>query len=326
MPGNTSVLRQFLFPTKPTITEDEVPDLKGKVVIVTGSNTGLGKEIARIMYARNATVYLMARSQDKTRQAMEDIRESRPTSNGELKFIRLDLSDLTTIKASVDEFLANETQLHLLFNNAGVGYPEKGATTKQGYELQLGVNCVGPFGLTKLLAPCMLTTAKVSPSGFVRIIWISSSATEGVSPKNIMKVLPEMAKESALDKYSYSKLGNYLHAVEFAARFKADGVLSVALNPGALDSDFWRSQGGITTAILRKTILHPPVFGAYTSLFAAFSPDMTIQSLGSFVAPWGQFLELSNDHIDAARTESEGGSGVARQFWEWSEAQWKPYW
>lgn len=224
----------------------------------------------------------MARSEDKTRQAMDDIEKSAPTSSGELRFIRLDLSDLTTIKASVDEFLAKETQLHLLFNNAGVGYPEQGATTKQGYELQLGVNCVGPFGLTKLLAPCMVATAKKSSPGFVRIIWVSSSATEGVLPQNILKKLPEMVKESALDKYSYSKLGNYLHATEFAARYNADGVLSVPLNPGALDSDFWRSQGGITTAILRKTILHPPVYGAYTCLFAAFSPEMTTQSPGCF--------------------------------------------
>lgn len=91
-----------------------------------------------------------------------------------------------------------------------------------------------------------------------------------------------MGKESALDKYGYSKLGNYLHAAEFAARHRDDGVLSVSLNPGALDSEFWRSQRGITTAVLRSTVLHPPVYGAYTCLFAALSPEITTENTRCF--------------------------------------------
>lgn len=122
---------------------------------------------------------MMARSDEKTRQAMGDIKTAEPQSTGELCFIRLDLSDLTTIKASADAFLARETQLHLLFNNAGVGYPEKGTTTKQGYELQLGVNCVGPYGLTESLAPTLVSTAQASTPGSVRVVWVSSSAAEG---------------------------------------------------------------------------------------------------------------------------------------------------
>lgn len=295
-------------------------------MIVTGSNTGLGKEIARMLYSRDAKVYMMARSEEKTLEAMEDIKQSVAKPDGELHFIPLDLSDIPSIKEAAERFLAKEQHLHLLFNNAGVGYPEKGAKTKQGYELQLGVNCIGPFGFTNLLEPTLAATAKVSPPGSVRVVWVSSSAAEGISPRAFIEALPNMEKQGAMDLYNISKLGNYLHSAEFAARHRADGVVSVSLNPGALDSDFWRSQGGLTTLVLRKTVLHPPVYGAYTSIFAGFSPEVTLENSGTHVAPWGQFWKVSQDMQDAARPKSEGGSGIAAEFWEWCEAQWKPYW
>ncbi|KAJ4387720.1 short-chain alcohol dehydrogenase [Gnomoniopsis smithogilvyi] len=322
MPGATSVMQQFFCPSKPTFTEKDLPNLKNKVIIVTGSNTGLGKEIARMVYSKNAKVYMMARSEEKTQEAIKDIETSLPNSDGELHFIRLDLSDLTSIKQSVDEFLSREHELHLLFNNAGVGYPEKGSKTKQGYELQIGVNCLGPFGFTNFLAPTLVSTAKTSPRGSVRVIWVSSSASEAFSPKGLMEILPKIEEAGEMDKYSISKLGNYLHATEFAARYKAEGVVSIPLNPGALDSDFWRTQGGITTAILRKTVLHPPIYGAYTNIFAAFSPEITLERSGSYIAPWGQFWQVSKDMLDAAKTEVDGGTGIARSFWDWSQAQW----
>lgn len=278
-----------------------------------------------MLYSKNAKVYMMARSQDKTFEAMDDIKMSVPKSTGELHFIKLDLGDMPSIKKSAEDFLSKESQLHLLFNNAGVGYPDKGATTKQGYELQLGVNCVGPFGFTKLLAPTMAATAKVSPPGSIRVVWVSSSAAEAITPKAFIKALPQVEKQGAMDQYSISKLGNYLHATEFAARYKTAGIVSVSLNPGALDSDFWRNQGGLTTFLLRKTVLHPPVYGAYTNIFAGFSPEITIENSGTHVAPWGQFWKLSKDMVDAAKSKAAGGSGIASEFWEWCDVQWKPY-
>ncbi|KAH8651200.1 hypothetical protein BX600DRAFT_418388 [Xylariales sp. PMI_506] len=319
-------MHQFICPAKPKFTEDNLNDLEGKVIIVTGSNTGLGKEIARIVYSKNAKVYMMARSEEKTRKAMQEITEAEPKSSGELHFIRLDLSDLATIKTSAEEFLRQEQKLDILFNNAGVGYPDKGSKTKQGYELQLGVNCVGTFALTKLLTPVLASTARAAPTpGSVRVVWVSSSAAEGVSPKDYVERLGEVEQMGQLDQYSISKLGNYLHAAEFAARHRADGIISNSLNPGALDSDFWRSQGTITTTLLRKTLLHPPVYGAYTSLFAGFSPEVTMEKSGLHVAPWGQLWKVSKDMVDATKSQAEGGAGTAQKFWEWSEAQVKAY-
>jgi NAD(P)-dependent dehydrogenase (short-subunit alcohol dehydrogenase family) len=252
------------------------------VVIVTGSNTGLGKEIAQILFSKNAIVYMMARSESKTMDAIKAIREVVPGSQGSLHFIRLDLSDLSSIKSSVDTFLGQESKLHVLYNNAGVGFPEKGSKTKQGYELCFGVNCLGPFLLTRLLMPTLVSTAEGSIPGSIRIVWVSSSAAESLSPENYVARISRLDEMSQLDQYSFSKLGNYLQGVECAARHKADNVLSVSLNPGALDSEFWRTQGSLMTWLLRVTVLHPPVFGAYTNLFAGFSSEVTLDRSGSY--------------------------------------------
>ncbi|KAI1102528.1 hypothetical protein F4804DRAFT_312796 [Jackrogersella minutella] len=325
MPGTISGLKQFLCPGNPRFTDKDLPDLKDKVIIVTGSNTGLGKEIAQLVYSKNAKVYMMARSEEKTKKAIESIKAAVPKSSGDLVFIRLDLADLTTIKDSADQFLQREQKLHILFNNAGVGYPDRDAKTKQGYELQLGVNCIGAFALTKFLTPTLVSTAKTSPPSSIRVIWVSSSAAEAISPKGFVEGLPQIQERSAIDKYSLSKLGNYLHSTEFAARYKMDGVVSISLNPGALDSEFWRDQGAMTTWVLRRTLLHAPVYGAYTNLFAAFSDEITLAQSGSHIAPWGMMWKVSKEMVDASKTIAEGGTGIARQFWAWTEEQVRIY-
>ncbi|KAH6603969.1 short-chain dehydrogenase [Trichoderma cornu-damae] len=324
MPGTISFMKQS-FPGAPTFTDKNVPDLEGKTIIVTGSNTGLGKEIAQILYSKNAKVYMMARSEDKTNKAIESIKSTVTKSTGELIYLKLDLSDIPSAKASAEEFLRREQKLHLLFNNAGVGYPEKGSKSQQGYELQLGVNCLGTFAFTKALTPALVSTAKTAPANSVRVIWVSSSAAEAIPAKNYVDNLSKLDKMGLFEQYCVSKLGNYWHATEFAARYKADGVISIPLNPGNLDSDFWRTQGALVTCVLRKTLLHPPVYGAYTNLFAAFSPQVTIERSGNFVAPWGKFWNVSKEMIDGSKPKSQGGTGIANNFWEWTEAQIKPY-
>ncbi|KAI3323023.1 NAD(P)-binding protein [Xylariaceae sp. AK1471] len=326
MPGTVSFMQQS-FPGKPKFTENDIPDRKTscKVVIVTGSNTGVGKEIAQILYSKHAKVYMMARSEDKTRKAMEDIKMDIPKSRGQMIYLHLDLSDLESVKASAQDFLSREQKLHVLFNNAGVGYPEKGTRSKQGYELQLGVNVLGTFAFTKHLTSTLVSTAKMSPPDAIRVVWASSSAAEAQSPKDFVENLPDWDKKGSFNQYCLSKLGNYFHATEFAARYKADGVVSVALNPGNIDSDFWRTQGAFMTCMLQKTLLHPPRYGAYTNLFAGFSPEITLEKSGEFIAPWGKFWNISKEMVDGSKSRSQGGNGTAQKFWDWSEAQVKPY-
>ncbi|KAL7908292.1 hypothetical protein GGI35DRAFT_57468 [Trichoderma velutinum] len=317
-----------IYPPKPSFVETELSDLHGKVYLITGANTGVGKELAQILYAKNARVYIAARSEEKALAAMKEIETSSPQSSGKLAFLQLDLADLTTIPASAQKFLDSESKLHVLFNNAGVMNPGKGSTTKQGYELQLGVNNIGTYFFTKLLSPILVETAKSEKSGTVRVVWVSSSAAESPAvPKGgvDMKTIGKRAEMSDFTNYALSKAGNYLHAVEMAKRFKDRGVVSIALNPGNLDSELWRTQTAIASRFLKTFFLHPPKYGAYTELFAGLSPDVTIDRSGDWVGPWGRFLSVRGDMKRASEEESSGGLGTSKAFWEWTDEQVRPY-
>jgi NAD(P)-dependent dehydrogenase (short-subunit alcohol dehydrogenase family) len=255
---------------------------------VTGSNTGIGKEVAQILYSKNAKVYIAARSQEKAEKAIEAIKKAAPNSGGELVFLRLDLADLTTIKASAEEFVSKETKLDVLFNNAGVWITPQGSKTKQGYELTLGVNDIGPFMFTKLLTPLLVATAKTEPSGTVRVVWVSSVGAELGSHKPGGVPLDNLDyhdEKPGVFRYAVSKAGNYLLAVEYAKRHKADGVVSVPLNPGNLDSDLARDLGSMTRFFFRLILMYPPINGAYTELFAGLSPQVTLKNTGA----WSKF-------------------------------------
>ncbi|KAI1767455.1 putative short-chain dehydrogenase [Hypoxylon sp. FL1150] len=321
----SSTFSQF-FPPKPAFTDNNVPNLDGKVYLVTGSNTGIGKELARMLYSKNAKVYIAARSQDKANSAISDIKKAYPSSKGDLAFLKLDLSDLTKIKASADEFIAKEKKLDVLFNNAGIQNPlPEPSHTPQGYEYHLGVNTIGTFAFTKALTPLLVSTAKTE--GTARVVWVSSSGTELGGEKNTgvdMSNLDYHVDKPYLQKYSISKTGNWLHGVEYARRYKTDGVISVALNPGNLASDLYRDQGFPLKAVT-ALLTYPPVNGGYTLLYAGLSPDITIEKSGSWVVPWGRILPIRKDLVAATKTVEEGGNGTAQKFWEWTEEQIKPY-
>ncbi|RYP45874.1 hypothetical protein DL768_007831 [Monosporascus sp. mg162] len=318
------------FPPKPRFTEKNLPDLSGKVYIVTGANTGVGKELSRMLYSKNAKIYLLARSAEKTNQAVADIKKAVPSSKGAMTFLHLDLADLTSIKGTVERFLATEDKLHVLFNNAGVmSSNKKLTTTPQGYEQHVGINVLGGFLLAKLLTPVLVATARVEPPNIVRVVWVSSAAAEMFAQKNIgatadMMQTDALAKKSGNERYWFSKVGNWAHGAEYALRHKADGVISVPVNPGNLQSDLYRDQG-LGMRIATKVMMYPPVNGAYTELFAGLSPDITIEKTGCWVVPFGRIYPIRQDLNQAIKSESEGGTGGTRKFWEWTEEQVRPY-
>ncbi|KAH9983740.1 hypothetical protein F4779DRAFT_612442 [Xylariaceae sp. FL0662B] len=318
-----------LYPPKPSFTEKDVSSLAGKVYIVTGANAGVGKELARILYSKKAKVYMASRSEQKTIEAIREIENSVASEDsGELVFLPLDLANLDVVQASVATFTSKEEKLHVLFNNAGIMRPPEGSKSEQGYELQLGVNCIGTFLFTKLLTPLLTETAKETAKGTVRVVWVSSAAIEsnfaikeGISIDNL-----EYQRETpSMTKYSISKTGTFFYGTEYAKRHKADGILSIPLNPGLLDSELWRTQGRISHSLLKMFVLHPPVLGAYTELFAGLSPDVTTERSGEYVIPWGRFQQPRKDLVAGSRSTEEGGTAVAERFWHWSEVQVKSY-
>ncbi|KAF2449873.1 NAD(P)-binding protein [Karstenula rhodostoma CBS 690.94] len=323
--GNTWT--QF-FPPAPRFTENDLPDLFGKVFIVTGSNTGIGKEVARMLYSANAKVYITARSEEKSRKAISDIQAAYPSSKGSLVFLHLDLADLSTIKATVEEFLKKESKLHVLFDNAGImSVPSVPDRTKQGYEMNLGVNNVGTFLLTKLLTPVLISTARAEPPNTVRVVWVSS-VIDLAAAKHVGVPLDDLdfrkKKVPGMNRYGWSKTGNWLHAVEYAKLHKTDGVVCVPVNPGNLDSELMREHTRLMQWIL-SFITHPVPLGGYSLLFAGLSPEVTVEKSGSFVWPWGRFGTVRQDLVAATKSEAEGGNGNAKKFWDWTEEQVEKY-
>lgn len=102
------------FPGRPTFTEDNVGPQDGKVFLVTGATSGIGYELVKILYGKNAKVYLAGRASDQAKQAIEEIRASHPAFNGSVHFLHLELDDLASMKSSVKDFQAKESKLHVL--------------------------------------------------------------------------------------------------------------------------------------------------------------------------------------------------------------------
>jgi len=318
-------LKQCYFISAPPLTEHNLPDQDGKVHIVTGGYAGVGHELVNILYARNATVYSAGRSLEKGRKSIESIKAAHPESKGKLEFLFLDLSDQSTIKKSAEGFMSKEQRLDVLTNNAGVMTPPKGSKDAHGHELRMGTNCIGPWLFTQCLLPVLKKTAASSPAGSVRVTWAGSLATD-LSPKGGVTIEDDgsaKVHDTPGTDYGQTKAGNYFLATETARRYGKDGIVSVAWNPGNLRSELQRhmSLGAIGAWIFDKTLLYPPVMGAYTELYAACSQDITPAQNGCFVVPWGRIEVLRPDVVAGSKTPSEGGTGQAEKFWEWCEKE-----
>jgi NAD(P)-dependent dehydrogenase (short-subunit alcohol dehydrogenase family) len=313
-----------LNPPNPTFTEKEVPSLVGKVFIVTGGNSGVGLELVKILYSKGGTVYIAGRSPTKVAAEIEAIKSTYIASLGQLKGLHLDLSDLTTVPTCVSTFLAQESRLDVLWNNAGVSRELVGSTTVQGYEAHIGINCLGHFLLTKLLLPTLLQTAKSSPKASVRLIFTSSGIIDMFGPPGGLS-LTEPHGKTIESNYSASKVGNWFLASEFDKRIRKDGVLSITQNPGSLHTKGWDKVSWYGK-LLFKPFMHEPKMGAYTELWAGLSPEVKIEDGGRFATAWGRWRgNLRKDVLEGLKTKEEGGTGLAAEFWDWCEEQTKGY-
>ncbi|KAH7369374.1 retinol dehydrogenase [Plectosphaerella cucumerina] len=306
--------RSTVLPYKAPLTEHNLPDQTGKVFIVTGGNSGVGKALVDILYQRNARVWIATRSEQRTLEAIAEIKKLHPKSKGEILFLSLVLDDLTTIKASAENFLAQESRLDVVWNNAGVMHPPEGSRTAQGYELQLGVNVLGHFLFIKLLTPLLRETAKTAPVNSVRVVWVSSmtadfAPTPAIDFDNMDYHIPE-GQETI---YARSKSGNLLHAAEFQRRYQDSGIVSVSMNPGLLKTNLQRNFSS-TQQLLVSIMGRPAKYGAYTELFAGL--DASVTAKDKWITPFGRKEKPRADLVEPE---------LGRKYWAWSEAQVEKY-
>jgi dehydrogenase/reductase SDR family protein 13 len=241
--------------------------LDGRTYLVTGANTGIGRQTAAVLAGRGAKVYLACRSEAKARPVIDEI--ARDSGNSSLEYLPLDLGDLASVRACANAFLASGDQLHGLINNAGLA-GERGMTDS-GFELAFGTNYVGPFLLTELLL------GRLEESAPARIVNVASEAHYRVSGIDFDAVRSPTKTRSALREYGVSKLANVLHAQDLARRLDRTGVTTYSLHPGVIASDIWR---GVPWPIrpLIKWRMGSPADGAKTPVYCATSPDVASES------------------------------------------------
>lgn len=274
----------------------------------------MGKALVNILYQRNARVWIATRSEPRTLEAIAEIKKLHPKSKGEILFLSLVLDDLTTIKASAEKFLAQESRLDVVWNNAGVMHPPEGSRTAQGYELQLGVNVLGHFLFIKLLTPLLRETAKTAPVNSVRVVWVSSmSADFAPTPAIDFDNMDYHIPEGQDTVYARSKSGNLLHAAEFQRRHQDSGIVSVSMNPGLLKTNLQRNFSS-TQQLLVSIMGRPAKYGAYTELFAGL--DASVTAKDKWITPFGRKEKPRADLVEPE---------LGRKYWAWSEAQVEKY-
>ena len=241
-------------------------DLTGQIVIVTGSNQGIGKETAFGLAKLGATVILACRDATKTAVTVDEIKQK--TNNNKVEFMKLDLSDLKSIRNFSQEFKKRYSKLNILVNNAGLLSTER-KVTKDGFELVFGTNHLGHFYLTTLL----LDTIKQSAPS--RIVNVSSMMSEDA--KMNWDDLMSEKDYSNFTVYSQSKLANVLFTKELQRRLQNTSVKTVSLDPGFVHTNIMDTMGAKGCAKAVLVLLIPvrwlfgksPKSGAKTSLYCS---------------------------------------------------------
>ncbi|MEH6790680.1 oxidoreductase [Parasphingorhabdus sp.] len=248
-------------------TDSDVPDQDGRVFLVTGANSGLGYQVAKLLAGRGARVLLGCRSADKAEAAMADIRTVYPEAD--MRFIPLDLGDLRSVQAAAQR-VSEEPRLDVLVNNAGIMMPPREETV-DGFESQFAVNHLGTFALTGLLLD------KLAQGRSPRVVITSSMAHR--SGAIDFDDLNAEKSYSRWGRYAMSKLANLLHMYELDRRLRAadSPILAVACHPGVADTELARHFPGFLLSVLRPVtglFMNTAAQGAWPTLAAAAGQDV----------------------------------------------------
>jgi NAD(P)-dependent dehydrogenase (short-subunit alcohol dehydrogenase family) len=249
--------------------------VKGKTVLVTGANTGIGLETAAGLAGMGATVVLTSRDPAKGAAAVDEIR-SRST-DADVTSMTLDLSSLAGVRAFAATFSEQHPKLDVLINNAGL-ILDKRTTTEDGYETTFQVNHLGPFLLTNLLLPNLEAAA---PS---RIVNVASTAHRS-GKLDLDDLQTEKNAFRSMRVYGTSKLCNILFTRELAKRLEGTGVVAHSLHPGTVRTGFGKdgdTSGFFAIGVkIGGIVFKSPAQGARTSIHVASSPEAADRS-GSY--------------------------------------------
>ena len=291
-------------------TAGDMPGQHGRVAVVTGANTGIGFETAKVLAARGATVVLAVRDTDKGKQAAAGIAAAAPGADVTVQ--HLDLTSLDSVRAAADELRARHPGIDLLINNAGVMYTAQ-STTHDGFELQLGTNHLGHFALTGLLLDRMLSVAGS------RVMTVSSIAHRTRGAIDLDDLRWERRTYSRAEAYRQSKLANLLFTYELQRRLAGKGsTIAVAAHPGIANTDLMRNSPVVMRAVVAAI---NPLFsqsadrGALPTLRAATDPDVRG---GEYYGPDG-FREAKGHPVRRESSEQSHDAAVQRRLWAASE-------
>jgi NAD(P)-dependent dehydrogenase (short-subunit alcohol dehydrogenase family) len=248
-------------------TERDVPRQNGRVAIVTGGNSGIGLEAARILAERGASVVLAVRDVDKGKRVAARIAERTP--GAKLAVQPLDLGSLESVRAAADKLRATYPAIDLLINNAGLMYTPR-QKTRDGFDMQFGVNHLGHYAFTGLLLDRLL------PVPGSRVVTVSSYGHRIRADIHF----DDLQFDRSYDRvaaYGQSKLANLMFTYELQRRLAAHGrnTIAVAAHPGNAQTDLARNLPGPVRAFmtaLMPLIAQPAAMGALPTLRAATDP------------------------------------------------------
>ena len=286
-------------------TAQDIPNQTGRVAIVTGANSGIGLETARELARQQASVVLACRSRARAEEAIADIRRDLPDAR--VEFLCLNLADLEQVREFVSAFRERFDRLDLLINNAGVMIPPE-SKTKQGFELQFGVNHLAHFALTGQLMDLLLASERG------RVVNVSSIAhRSGKMTFDDLDFQDRGYKPSGA--YGQSKLANLLFTLELAARLESAGsqVITAAAHPGWTQSNLQKHS--VLFRLLNPVFGMQPPDGALPTLRAATDPDV---QPGEYYGP-KSFMEMRGAPVRVGTTGAAKSQPDAERLWKVSE-------
>jgi NAD(P)-dependent dehydrogenase (short-subunit alcohol dehydrogenase family) len=278
-------------------------DMHGRVCLVTGATAGIGRVTALELARMGATVFLACRSVDKARAVADEIAAA--TSPDRVELLELDLGSFASVRRMAEAFLARDTELHVLVNNAGIAGIR--GLTEDGFELAFGTNHLGHFLLTSLLLDRL--RASGSASAPARVVTVASRAHYRAKKGIDFEAVRRRTRTfSGWPEYQVSKLANVLMSAELARRLgPGSGVHTYALHPGVVASDLWRRVPWPARAILTRRMITNEE-GAKTSIWCASSEAVANET--------GLYYDACAPREPSALARDPE---LARELWEKSE-------